>query len=127
MLAIAAVPAQAAEIQTTGHPIEATIVSVQTILYEPGSASAIRPAIDPITDKVTWKCVFAGWRSGVTVQWQCNLMNTAGLKLDGRSGTFGGGTYQTQTFSRTYQIGKAYCTEARALSVDGGDADTKCG
>lgn len=70
-----------------GGPSSASVVSVDVELrYEPGSASATRPSIDPITDKITWKCAFAGWRSGVRVDWQCNLRTSSGALVDKRTG-----------------------------------------
>jgi hypothetical protein len=116
---VAVAPAQAAESRTTIH---GTVI----IMYEPGSSSAIRPAVNTLTQKVTYKCVFAGWRSGIRVDWDCNLVNAFGVFLSGHSGNFNGGTYETLTFSHPYQQGKTYCTDAFALSVDGGDSDKKC-
>jgi hypothetical protein len=113
-------------------------VSVSTALpaaaYTPGTATPYTPHYDPDTNNTggySYHCNFAHWRSGAKVTWHCDLYERyldkdTGWKYDplslhSGSWTPGSTSYTTKTWLHKLVVGEGQlCTQARALSVDGG-------
>ncbi|HEV7711681.1 MAG TPA: hypothetical protein VGP16_26070 [Asanoa sp.] len=106
--------------------------------YSPGTATPYRPTYNGYTGNWDYHCSFAGWRSDANVSWQCNLhkrwMNEytgffedAVIAYNSGSWVPGSSSYTTATFTRPMQTSDVtFCTEAYAISVDGGVSQESC-
>lgn len=107
--------------------------------YTPGTATAhiYYDHDTPYGPQFKYYCTYDGWRGGAKVTFQCDLYFRQ-WSLDGAWREFldtrhSGSWTPPPAYKRTATWSTAqgngglqYCVKARALSVDGGDADTTC-
>jgi hypothetical protein len=116
--------------------VAAVSFATPALAYSPGTARAYPPTYNAITGQWDYHCSFSGWRSGAKVTWQCNLWEQWYGELGWEKGvrqkhsgswTPGSTSYTTSTFGFNMQVGQgSMCTEAYALSVDGGVSKWYC-
>jgi hypothetical protein len=116
--------------------VAAASFATPALAYSPGTATAYAPTYNGITGNWDFHCKFSGWRSGAKVSWQCNLykeyLDEGGyqhsvIALHSGSWTPGSSSYTTSTFHFPMSVGQPrLCTEAYALSADGGVTKWYC-
>jgi hypothetical protein len=107
-------------------------VAVSTALpaaaYTPGTATPSRPTYNAASGAYNFHCSYAHWRSGAKVTWHCNLQERdpityalSTIQTHSGSWTPGPTSYTTGTGVWRLVVGQGQlCTQAYALSVDGG-------